>query len=130
MIYRILADFVVTFHGAYVVFVVLGALLAFKWPKVLWIHAPAAIWGVLIEYAGWVCPLTPLENHLRALAGEAGYSGDFIEHYMLRALYPHGLTPNVRYALGTFALLVNVVAYSLVLRNRSARRAVLTGHSV
>jgi hypothetical protein len=118
MINRILADFVVVFHGAYVVFVVLGALLALKWPKVLWVHAPAAIWGVLIEYAGWVCPLTPLENRLRALAGEAGYSGDFIEHYILRALYPHGLTPTVRYTLGTFALLVNVIAYTIVIKKR------------
>ncbi|HEY8166114.1 MAG TPA: DUF2784 domain-containing protein [Gemmatimonadaceae bacterium] len=124
MIYRILADFVVAFHGAYVVFVVLGALLAFKWPKILWVHAPAAIWGILIEYAGWVCPLTPLENHLRALAGEAGYAGDFIEHYILRALYPHGLTPTVRYVLGTFALGVNVVAYTMVIKEkRKARRA-------
>ena len=124
MIYRILADFVVVFHGAYVVFVVLGALLALKWPKVLWVHAPAAIWGVLIEYAGWVCPLTPLENHLRALAGEAGYSGDFIEHYILRALYPQGLTPTIRYVLGTFALLVNVLAYTIVIKKR--RQPVLT----
>jgi hypothetical protein len=116
MIYRFLADCVVAFHGAYVVFVVFGALLALKWPRVLWIHAPAAIWGVLIEFAGWVCPLTPVENHLRALAGEAGYSGDFIEHYILRALYPHGLTPTVRYVLGTFALLVNVATYAFVLR--------------
>jgi hypothetical protein len=118
MINRILADFVVVFHGAYVVFVVLGALLALKWPKVLWVHAPAAIWGVLIEYAGWVCPLTPLENRLRALAGEAGYSGDFIEHYILRALYPHGLTPTVRYTLATFALVVNVIAYTIVIKKR------------
>jgi hypothetical protein len=118
MINRILADLVVVFHGAYVVFVVLGALLALKWPKVLWVHAPAAIWGVLIEYAGWVCPLTPLENRLRALAGEAGYSGDFIEHYILRALYPHGLTPTVRYTLGTFALVVNVIAYTIVIKKR------------
>jgi hypothetical protein len=118
MINRILADFVVVFHGAYVVFVVLGALLALKWPKVLWVHAPAAIWGVLIEYAGWVCPLTPLENRLRALAGEAGYSGDFIEHYILRALYPHGLTPTVRYTLATFALVVNVIAYIIVIKKR------------
>jgi hypothetical protein len=123
MIYRFLADCVVVFHGAYVVFVVFGALLALKWPKVLWIHAPAAIWGVLIEYAGWVCPLTPVENHFRALAGEAGYSGDFIEHYILRALYPHGLTPTVRYVLGTFALLVNVVVYAMVLRARKKRTA-------
>jgi uncharacterized protein DUF2784 len=105
------------------VFVVLGALLALRWPWILWVHAPNAVWGVLIEYAGWVCPLTPLENHLRARAGEAGYSGDFIEHYILRALYPHGLTPSVRFALGTFALLVNVAVYTIVLRRLRMRRA-------
>ncbi len=122
MIFHVLADLVVAFHGAYVVFVLFGALLALRWPWVLWVHLPNAIWGVLIEYAGWVCPLTPLENYLRARAGEAGYSGDFIEHYILRALYPHGLTPAVRWVLGTFALLVNVTAYALVLRRKSRKQ--------
>src|SRR6266496_5981198 len=108
MIYRLLADIVVVVHGLFVAFVILGAFLALRWRWLVWLHIPAAIWGVLIEYAGWICPLTPLENSLRARAGDAAYSGDFIQHYILRALYPHGLTPAVRWVLGTFALLVNV----------------------
>lgn len=123
MIYRALADVVVALHIAFVVFVMIGAFLALRWRHVMWLHVPTAIWGVFIEYAGWICPLTPLENGLRARAGEAGYSGDFIQHYLLRALYPTGLTHNVQFALGTFALLVNIIAYTLVVRSwRSERR--------
>jgi hypothetical protein len=122
MIYRWLADGVVVVHVAFVAFVMVGAFLALRWRWLVWLHVPAAIWGVLIEYAGWICPLTPLENALRARAGESGYSGDFIEHYLLRALYPHGLTPATQWVLGTLALGVNVIAYTmLVRRTRSAR---------
>ena len=120
MIYRWLADGVVLFHGAFVAFVMLGAFLALRWRWLLWLHVPAAIWGVLIEYGGWICPLTPLENNLRARAGQSGYSGDFIEHYLLRALYPHGLTTATRWILGSIALGVNFVAYALLIRQ--ARR--------
>jgi hypothetical protein len=116
MIYRWLADSVVILHGMFVAFVMLGAFLALRWRRLLWVHAPAAIWGILIEYAGWICPLTPLENMLRARAGESGYSGDFIEHYLLRALYPSGLTPASRWILGSIALVVNIIAYTLVMR--------------
>src|SRR6266542_362228 len=123
MIFHVLADLVVAFHGAYVVFVLFGALLALRWPWVLWVHLPNAIWGVLIEYAGWVCPLTPLENSLRAKAGEAAYSGGFIDHYVLRVLYPGGLTSRVQIVLGSFALVVNLLAYALLIRQVRARRA-------
>jgi hypothetical protein len=122
MIYRWLADGVVIVHLAFVVFVMVGAFLALRWRWLVWFHLPAAIWGVLIEYAGWICPLTPLENALRALAGEAGYSGDFIQHYLLRALYPQGLTPKVQWVLGTLALGVNLVGYALLIRQASVRR--------
>lgn len=118
MIYRWLADGVVLIHGAFVIFVVVGGFLALRWRKLVWVHLPAAIWGVMIEFAGWICPLTPLENALRARAGDAGYAGGFIEHYVLRALYPGGLTPTVQWVLGTFALAVNVVAYTLFIRKR------------
>ena len=118
MIYRWLADGVVLIHGAFVVFVIVGGFLALRWGKLVWVHLPAAIWGVLIEFAGWICPLTPLENALRARAGEAGYAGGFIEHYVLRALYPGGLTPTIQLALGSFALGVNIVAYALLVRRR------------
>jgi len=116
MMYHWLADVVVLIHGAFVAFVILGAFIALRWRWLVWLHLPAAIWGVLIEYAGWICPLTPLENALRARAGESGYSGDFIEHYILRALYPHGLTPATRWILGSIALVVNIIAYALLIR--------------
>ena len=119
MIYRLLADGVVLVHALFVAFVVLGGFLALRWPRLVWVHVPAALWGVLIEFAGWICPLTPLENLLRARAGEAGYAGGFVDHYLLHALYPSGLTRGVQYVLGAFALAVNVLAYALL--RRSAR---------
>lgn len=123
MIYRALADAVVVFHGAFVVFVMIGAFLALWRRWILWLHVPAAIWGVLIEYANWICPLTPLENDLRARAGESGYSGDFVQHYLLQALYPSGLTIETRGILGTIVLAVNAVAYTLLISQwRQQRR--------
>jgi Protein of Unknown function (DUF2784) len=118
MIYRWLADLTVLFHGAFVAFVILGGFLALRWRRVIWLHVPAAAWGVLIEFGGWICPLTPLENMLRHRAGEAGYSGGFVEHYVVRALYPSGLTRSVQWILGGLALAINVLAYSLVIRRR------------
>lgn len=122
MLYRCLADTVVAAHFGFVVFVVLGGLLALRWPKAAWIHLPAAAWGVLIEYAGFVCPLTPLEIALRQRGGARGYAGGFIEHYLTPVLYPSGLTRNAQVALGTFALLLNAVVYWQVLRRRHASR--------
>jgi len=119
MIYRFLADLVVVVHGLFVAFVMLGAFLALRWRRLVWLHVPALIWGILIEFAGWICPLTPLENSLRARAGETAYSGDFIQHYLIGALYPHGLTRTTQYVLGSIALIVNVVAYTLVIRKQS-----------
>lgn len=113
-----LADLVVSIHAAFVLFVLLGGLLALRWPRVLWVHAPAAIWGITVEYAGFICPLTPLEVALRERAGEAGYRGGFIEHYVEGLLYPTGLTREVQIALGTCALIVNVVVYWRVLARR------------
>ena len=118
MIYRWLADLTVLFHGAFVAFVILGGFLALRWRRVIWLHVPAAAWGVLIEFGGWICPLTPLENMLRHRAGDAGYSGGFVEHYVVRALYPSGLTRSVQWILGGLALAINVLAYSLVIRRR------------
>jgi hypothetical protein len=122
LIYRVLADGVLVVHLAFVVFVVLGGLPALRWPRLAWLHIPAAIWGVVIEYAGWICPLTPLENSLRARGGEAGYSGGFIEHYIQPALYPAGLTRGTQIVLGSLALLVNLGAYGIVVARRRSRR--------
>jgi hypothetical protein len=118
MIYRLLATLVLTAHFAFVLFVVLGGLLVLRWPRLAWLHVPAAIWGVLIEYAGWLCPLTPLENWLRARGGESGYAGGFVEHYILRTLYPEGLTRRTQMVLGTLVLVINLVAYSVLLARR------------
>lgn len=118
MIYRILADVVVIVHLGFVLFVVIGGFLLMKWPRLIYAHVPAAIWGVLIEFAGWICPLTPLEKSLRARGGETAYQGDFVNHYILPVLYPHGLTRNIQYALGAFALTMNIIAYYLYIRRR------------
>src|SRR6266704_801758 len=109
------ADVVVIVHAAFVVFVVAGGFLVLRWRRVAWLHVPAATWGVLIELTGWICPLTPLENALRARAGETQYGGGFIEHYLLPMLYPPRLTIRVQWALAAFAFAINVVAYTLVI---------------
>ena len=121
MIYRILADLVVGLHLLFVVFVVIGGLLALRWRWVAWLHLPAAIWGALIEFAGWVCPLTPVEKALRARAGGAGYEGGFIEHYLIPVLYPGALTRDLQLALGGAVILINVLVYGWVLRSARGR---------
>ena len=118
-----MADLVVLLHALFVVFVVLGGLLALRWPKILWLHAPAAIWGVVVEYAGFICPLTPLEIALRERSGQAGYQGGFVEHYVEGLLYPTGLTRTMQFVLGTFVLLLNAVVYWRVLSTTRAKRA-------
>jgi hypothetical protein len=120
MAYRVLADLVVGMHALFVAFVVLGGLLALRWPWIAAAHLPAAVWGALIELRGWVCPLTPLEKSLRAAAGDAGYRGGFIEHYLLPVLYPAGLTRDVQLTLGSLVIAVNLVIYGIVLRRRMA----------
>ncbi len=96
MPYRLLADLVLILHAGFVAFVMLGALLVLRWPRIAWAHVPVALWGAGIEFLGGICPLTPLENHWRRLAGELGYPGGFIEHYFLAVLYPDGLTRRVQ----------------------------------
>lgn len=113
-----LADLVVIAHALFIVFVVAGGLLVLRWPRAAWVHLPAAVWGVLIEWAGWICPLTPLENTLRRAAGQAGYSGGFVERYLLPMIYPAGLTPSVQLWLGLVVLVVNVAIYALWWRRR------------
>ncbi len=122
MFYRVAADLVVVVHLAFVVFVVAGGLLCFRWPRARWMHLPAALWGVAIEWTGGTCPLTPLENTLRRLGGEAGYGGGFVAHYFLPVLYPAGLTRPVQIVLGTAVVVANVVIYALWWRSRQRRR--------
>lgn len=116
--YRLLADLTVVAHTAFVLFVVGGALLVAKWPRLLPVHLVCVVWGAYTEFTGTVCPLTPLENHFRRLAGESGYAGGFIEHYVIPVIYPAGLTPGLQLALGVLAVAVNVVAYAVLWRRR------------
>ncbi|HUP40115.1 MAG TPA: DUF2784 domain-containing protein [Vicinamibacterales bacterium] len=117
-----MADLIVLLHFAFVVFVVLGGLVALRWPRVVWLHGPAVIWGALVEFTGWICPLTPLENRLRAAAGESSYQGDFIAHYILPALYPNGLTRSDQLMLGGVALAINIAIYAVVIIRRRRQR--------
>jgi hypothetical protein len=119
MIYGFLADGLVLLHFAFVIFVLLGGLLVIKWPKVTYLHLPSAIWGVLIEFSGWICPLTPLENMLRNAGGEAGYNVTFIEHYILPVLYPSALTRELQIAFGIAVVTVNGLFYALLLIRKS-----------
>lgn len=122
MTYRLLADLVLLVHAAFVAFVVLGGFAVLRWPRLAWVHLPVAIWGAGIEFTGGICPLTPLENHLRRLADEQGYDGGFVEHYLLAALYPDGLTRGVQVALGLVVLAVNAAIYARIWRRKKTSR--------
>jgi hypothetical protein len=123
MIYTLLADLVLLAHLAFVLFVVLGGIAVWRRPKIAWLHLPAIIWGALIEFMGWICPLTPLEQFLRRLAGVKGYSGGFVDHYLLPLLYPEGLTRDVQILLGVLVLAINAIAYALIFLRRQRARS-------
>jgi len=117
MFARLAADVVVLVHLAFILFVAVGGLLVLRRPRVAWAHVPAVVWGVLVELAGWICPLTPLENRLRAAAGETAYTGAFIDRYIVPIVYPAGLTRGMQLALGAMVIGVNLLIYGgLVLR--------------
>ncbi|MGD8347310.1 MAG: DUF2784 domain-containing protein [Lysobacterales bacterium] len=122
MLYKLAADSVFLIHLAFVGFVVLGGIAVWKFPRLAWLHLPAVAWGAAIEFMGWICPLTPWEQSLRRLAGENGYSGGFVEHYLVPLLYPEQLTRADQVLLGVLVLALNVTAYALILR-RHRRRA-------
>jgi hypothetical protein len=116
-----LADLVVVLHFLFVLFVILGGLLALRWPRVAYVHLPVAVYGALIELVGWICPLTPLEKRLRESAGLKGYEGGFVEHYILPVLYPSGLTRSVQLVLGALVIGINLAIYG-VIASRQRRR--------
>lgn len=118
MAYRLLADATVLLHAGFVAFVLLGGLLVLRWPRLAWVHVPAAAWGAWVEFAGIVCPLTPLENWLRARGGQAAYTSDFIERYLMPVLYPASLSRDLQWALGGIVLLVNAAVYLVLLCRR------------
>ncbi len=122
MLYRVLADAVVLVHFGTILFILFGGLLALRWRRAIFAHLPFAVWGVAIEVFGWICPLTPLENRLRAAAGDAGYEGGFVEHYVIPVVYPAGLTRELQLVLGAVVLVVNVAVYAWVIRRWRARR--------
>jgi hypothetical protein len=109
--YLLLADLVLIAHLAFVVFVLCGGLLVLRWRWIAWLHLPAAVWGAVVEFSGWICPLTPLENWLRAQGGETSYRPDFIAQYLLPVLYPGDLTPGIQVLLGTVVVILNAAVY-------------------
>jgi hypothetical protein len=122
MIYRLLADLVVVIHLLFILFVLFGGLLGLWRRWVLWLHLPALVWGMVVEFASLICPLTPLEKKLRMAGGEPGYSGGFIEHYIEPVIYPPGLTPTIQVLLGIAVLAINISVYAIVwLRLRQAK---------
>jgi hypothetical protein len=119
----ILADALVVVHLLFVAFVVAGGFLLVRWPKLVWLHLPAAAWGAFIEFTGGICPLTPLENQMRVLGGGSAYSEDFVVRYLLPILYPENLTVPLQQVLGGVVVGVNLLAYALAykaLRRKAA----------
>jgi Protein of Unknown function (DUF2784) len=111
MWYRTAADLVVVIHLLFIGFVVGGAFLAWRWPRILLVHIPAVVYAALVEFVGFTCPLTPLENDLRRRAGEAGYRGGFVAHYLAGVIYPAGLTRGMQAGLGVLVLLIAIIGY-------------------
>ncbi|UKL14595.1 DUF2784 domain-containing protein [Dissulfurimicrobium hydrothermale] len=121
--YLICADVLVFFHLAFVAFVVAGGFLALRWRWIMCLHIPAAVWGALVEFNGWLCPLTPLEQKLRLAGGQVGYTGDFVGHYILPLLYPAGLTRRTQTDLGLLVVAINILIYGwMAVRSVSGRR--------
>src|SRR5688500_9446499 len=114
MAYRLLADATALVHFGFIVFVVIGGLFVLRWPRLRWMHLPAALWGALIEFLSWPCPLTPLEKRLRILGGESAYEGGFIAHYMMPLIYTTGLTPRVQVVLRRMVVAGNIAVNVLV----------------
>ena len=123
MVFRLLADATVVFHLAFIGFVLFGGFFVLRRPWLAWVHLPAAAWGALVEFAGWICPLTPLENWLREEAGGPAYTSSFVEEYILPLLYPDALSRELQWALGAVVVVMNVAVYSVVLRQRSRLHA-------
>src|ERR1700691_226318 len=116
--WRILADLLVVLHLAFAAFVVFGGFLAWQWRRAGFVHLPALAWGFWVETSGQICPLTPLENHFRHLAGQVGYQGGFLDHYLVPVLYPPGLTRPDQWVLAVLLFAINIAAYGALLRPR------------
>jgi hypothetical protein len=112
---RITADLLVLIHFGFILFVVFGGLFVIKWNKLAWLHIPCACWAAWIEFSGGNCPLTPLENHFRSIAGHTAYAGGFIEHYILPIIYPAYLTRDIQFILGSGVIVINLVFYAIAI---------------
>lgn len=130
MPYHFLADALVVLHFAFVTFVIFGGLLVVRRPRMAFVHLPAAFWGVFVEWSGWICPLTYLENHWRELGNQATYRGGFVDHYIMPVLYPEGLTRNIQFVLGAGILILNVTLYVITVRRLRRTRAVSSGFPI
>ena len=122
MLYGFLAAAVAIMHFAFVVFAMFGGILTLRYPKMLWLHLPALLWGVAVQWADWICPLTPLENYFRLRSGGAGFEGGFVEHWVSKILYPQDLTLELRYVLGLVLILLNAAVYAYVFLMRGKGR--------
>ena len=111
MLFRLMADLIVVIHLVFILFVVAGGLLVLWRRKIIWVHIPAVIWGVVIELTGWICPLTPLENYFRVKAGGVGYSSGFVENYIIPIVYPIGLTRGIQLVFSLLVIVINIVVY-------------------
>lgn len=120
---RALADALLVLHGLFILFVLGGGALVWRWPRLAWLHLPAVAWAAWVACVGWICPLTPLENALRHAAGQPGYGGGFVEHYLLAVIYPAGLTRGVQIGLGVFVAVLNLGVYALLIRARRTKRS-------
>ena len=120
MLWQALADLVLLLHFGFIVFVLFGGILSMWWRWIPWIHLPAVFWAAALEFSGWICPLTPLENRLRQWGGESGYAGGFIEQYALAIIYPQGLTQEIQFVLGAIVVLMTLVTYGVVWWRRAS----------
>jgi hypothetical protein len=112
MLAHLAADAVLVVHAGFIAFVVLGGVLVWRVPSLAWLHLPAVAWATFVEATGRICPLTHIENHLRHVAGEAGYGVDFVSHYLLHAIYPAGLTRELQLGLALFVVAINLAVYA------------------
>ncbi len=119
------ADLIVLIHFAFILFVMFGGFLVMKWRAFIWLHLPAAVWGVLIEFFGWICPLTTWENQLRR-HNESEYSTGFIEHYIIPLIYPEGLNRDIQIVLGIALILLNLFIYAWCFRKWASQSRKLT----
>jgi hypothetical protein len=115
-VYNLFADAIVLAHFLFIAFVICGGLLVIRWPRIAFVHFPAAVWGATVEIFGWICPLTPLENHFHNLAGSNTYSGDFIFRYLVPVIYPEKLTATIQQVLGILIIVINIIFYTLAIR--------------